>query len=118
MRDRFGFLWRQVVKVLVHWVSGVDLVLNPIKTGHQERSEGKVWISRRIREAGLDTLGFGTNCERNADRGRAVAAGISEHHRCFKSWHQTLVGICRGVGDRIQCARMFDDPANIVEARL
>src|SRR5260221_6713986 len=52
------FFGRQVIKVFVHRLAGVNFVLDAIESGHEHPGKGKVWVCRWIGRAILDPLGF------------------------------------------------------------
>src|SRR5690606_22451655 len=85
LRDQLAFFRRQVVQVLVGCIARVDLVLDTVDTGHQQRSEGQVRVGSRIREACFDAAGFRAGNVRDTDRGRAVASRVGQHDRRFEA---------------------------------
>lgn len=99
----------------VHGFARMDLVLDAIKTGHQQGSKAQVRVSRRVRETYFDTTCFRRRNHRNTDRRRTVTRRVSQHYRCFVARDQTLVRVggrvCRGV-NRFS---VFDYAANVVQ---
>ena len=110
--DRRCFFRWQVVQVFVHRVAWVDLVLDPVEARHEQGCEGQVWVGGWIWEACFNTLRFFAASEWNTDRSRPVTRRVSEHNRCFEARHQTLIRVCRGVGQSVQCASVLNDTAN------
>ena len=53
-RDLRVFFRRQVVQVLGRGFARMDLVLDAVQAGHQQRREAEVRVGQRIREARLD----------------------------------------------------------------
>src|ERR1019366_4677533 len=58
VRDVFELLGRKTVDVLVHRIARVDLVLDPVDTGHQHRAEREVRVAARVRETDLHAAGL------------------------------------------------------------
>ncbi|MCY1311476.1 hypothetical protein D9M69_628060 [compost metagenome] len=54
--DLLEFLGRQIVQILVHSLTWVDLVLDTVKTSHQQGCEAEIWVRCWIREADFKTL--------------------------------------------------------------
>src|SRR5262249_24282687 len=70
----FGhFFRRQFVEVLIHWLAGIDLILNAIQTRHHHRGKGQIGIGGRIGRTIFNGLGFWTFAvSRNTDLRAAV----------------------------------------------
>src|SRR5690606_35392343 len=109
-------LWWKIVKVLVHWLTWVDLVLDAIKTSHQHCGKAEVWVLRWVWEANFKTLSLRVRAEWNTARSRAVTCRIGQKNWSFISWNQALVGVGCWVCEGVQCLSMLDDTANKVEA--
>src|SRR5439155_13838269 len=79
-RRDFGKLFgREIVKVLVDRLAGIEAVLNPVETSHQHRGERQVGTARWVGATELDALCLGTGrVHRYAARRRAIALGIAE----------------------------------------
>jgi hypothetical protein len=85
--------------------------LHAIKTGEQQRGEGKVWICRRVRRAELDSYCFRVGgVSGNANRRGAIARGIGEVNRRFKSRNEALVTVRGRVGDTGERGACFKIP--------
>src|SRR6516165_3083419 len=76
--DLLQLLRRQIVKVLVGRLSGTELVLNPVKAGHQHRREAEIRIAQRVWITDFDSLALGRGGERNAAAGCTVTNRIGE----------------------------------------
>ncbi|MNC91223.1 hypothetical protein D3C83_74410 [compost metagenome] len=72
MRYLLRNLRRQVVEVLVDRVTGMDLVLNAVETGHQHRGEAEIRIAHRVRKAHFDAAPLRVGDQRHTHRGRTV----------------------------------------------
>ncbi|CCJ90552.1 Glutamine synthetase (glnA) gene and ORF1 [Cronobacter turicensis 564] len=118
LRDLFSFFRRQVVQVFIHRFARVDLVLDAVKTGHQQGSEAQVRVSRRVREAHFDTTRFRRRHDRDTDRRRAVTRGVSQHHRRFVARDQTLVRVGGRVRQGVNRFSVFDYAADVVQRLL
>src|SRR6185295_10016939 len=74
VRDLGEFFGRQIVNVLIERLTWIDLVLDAVDGGHQDRREGQVWVAARVGTAELEALGLRVLAEhRDAQTGRAVA---------------------------------------------
>ena len=109
------FFWRQVIEILVSSFARMDLILDTVKTSHQESSKAQVRVAERIREAHLNTASFSARHMRNTNRSGTVASGVGQLHWSFKAWHQTTVGVNPRVGDGVQSTSVLDNAANVVE---
>ncbi len=118
LRDQLAFFRRQIVEVLVGGIAGVDLVLDAVQARHQQCGEAQVGVGGRVREARFDTASLGAGHVGNADRGGAVARRVGQHHRCFETRDQTLVGVGRGVGEAVQRLAVLDDAADEVQGGI
>src|SRR5438445_7624281 len=49
-RDRLEFFLRQIVEILIHRRTRIELVPDAVEARHQHRREGEVWIGHRIGE--------------------------------------------------------------------
>ena len=67
------FLGRQIVKVLVDRVAGMDLVLNAVQPRHQHCREGEIGVRGGVGIPHFDALAFGARHIRDAARRGAVA---------------------------------------------
>src|SRR5690554_77865 len=114
-RDLFGFFRRQVVQILVGRVARVDLVLDTVQAGHQQCRKAQVGVGCRVREACFNTTCFRAGGVRNTQRSGTVTGRVSQHNRSFKARYQTLVGVGRGVADRVQRLGVLDDTADVVQ---
>ena len=105
----FGqLLWRQVVKILVDWVTGVDAVLDPVETSHQHSGERQIRIARRVRATELDAFRLGIGrVHRNAARRRAIALRITEINRRLEAGHQPTIRVDGWRADRKQPRRVL-----------
>ena len=117
-RDLLQLFLRQIVEILVHRRTRIDLVLDAVEAGHQHRGEGEIGIGHRIGEADFDALGLRVRRIGNAAGGRAVARGVGEQHRGFITRDQALVGVGRRVGEGVDRLGVLDDAADVVEAGL
>lgn len=99
-----GFLlFRKVVEVHVVWAPAIlvriDLVLNAIQPGHQERSVAKIRITGRVRVAEFKPAHvWCLGISRDPDHRATVAGGIAYRDRSFKAGNETL----ERVGGRIR----------------
>ena len=93
----------------------MDLVLDTVKTGHQQGSKAQVRVSRRVRETYFDTTCFRRRNHRNTDRRRTVTRRVSQHYRCFVARDQTLIRVGGRVCQGVNCFRVFDYAANVVQ---
>ena len=66
--DQCIFLGWEVVQVFGCGLTGVNLVLDAIKSSHQQCSKAQVGVGHGIRETRLDASAFVAGNERNADR--------------------------------------------------
>ena len=107
--DIFLFLGREVVKVLIHGRTRVNLVLDSVQAGQQYRRKRKVRISGGIGKAHLDSFGFAARSIGNAARGRAIGCGICQHYRRFKPRDQALIAVGYGVGKGVYRASVLYD---------
>ena len=112
------FFWRQVVEILGGGFARMDLVLHAIKARHQHGTEAQIRIAQRIGETALDASALGVGHVRDADRCRPVACAVGQLHRGLKTRHQTLVAVGARVGDGVQCTRVFDDAADVVQGKV
>ncbi|SVJ52426.1 Uncharacterised protein [Klebsiella pneumoniae] len=96
----------------------MDLVLDAVQAGHQQRGEGQVGVGCRVREARFDTAGLRAGYVGDTDRGGTVARRVGQHHRSFEARDQALVGVGRGVGEAVQGLAVLDDAADEVQGGL
>src|SRR5437867_11280266 len=109
----------EIIHVLVDWWTWINLILDPIQSGHQHGGEGIVRVAGRVWEANFDPLGLwirGLN--RNPNASTAVPTGISQVDGCLEAGRQPLVRVRRRIGDRRQGQRMLEDSADVPEAEL
>ena len=119
LRDFGMFLRWQFVHVFVHWLTGIDLVLDAIESGHEHRRKRQVWIGRRVRRAVLDAFGLGILAiGRNTNGRRAIARAVGQVHRRLEARHQPLVGISGGTAEGAQGVRMLQKAADIIQGHL
>src|SRR6266480_404313 len=64
--DLFQFFRRQIVKILVGRLAGIELVLDAVEPSQQHRGKAKIRIAKRIGIADFDTLSFRRRRQRNA----------------------------------------------------
>src|SRR5437667_5774245 len=109
----------QVVQVYVHRLRRLDLVLDAVEAGHQQRGEREVRIRRRIRRPELEPLGFRRRrIHRDAADRRAVALRVDQVDRRFIARHQTPVAVRRGCREGEQRRRVLDQPADVPARRI
>src|SRR4030065_1775966 len=113
-----GLFRRQVIEVLVHGLAWMNLVHDAIQTRHQHGGERQIRIAAGVREAYLDAARLRVWHVGDADRGRAVARRVGEHHRRFEARHQTLVAVGERVGEGVERAGVLDDAADVIQRRL
>src|SRR5690606_32229544 len=87
------FLGRQIIKILIHGLSRVNLVLDAIKTSHQQGSKAQIRIGGRVREANVQTLERRRITERNTAGSGTIARRIGKQNRSFVTRNQALVGV-------------------------
>ncbi len=87
------FLGGQIVKILVHGLSRMNLVLDAVKTSHQQGSKAQIRVGSRVREADFQTLGLRRVAKRNTAGSRTVASRIGKQNRSFITRNQALVGV-------------------------
>jgi hypothetical protein len=109
---------RQVIEVLVHRLARVDLVLDPVEAGHQQRRIAQVGVGHRVGEAEFHALGLVARTVGDAARCRAVARRIGQQHRRFITRDQALVAVGGRVGEGVQRLGVLDDAADEIEAHV
>jgi len=107
-----------MVEVFGSGFTGVNFIFDTVKTSHHQCGKAKVGIGHGIGETRFDATRFVGSHMGNADRRRAVAAGVSQLHRGFKAGHQTLVAVGGGVGDGVECTGVFDDAAYVEQSSV
>ena len=60
------FFWRQIIKILIHGITRIDLVFNAVKASHQHGRECKIGVRRGIGEAYFDAFSLGVGGMGNA----------------------------------------------------
>ncbi|EAP77703.1 hypothetical protein ISM_05400 [Roseovarius nubinhibens ISM] len=116
--DAFELFGRQVVEVLVHGFAGVDLGLDTVEAGHQQRGKGEVGVRRRIGEAGLDAFCLGALGPWDPDAARPVAGRIGAQNGGFETGDQTLVAVGRRVGEGVERLGVLEDTADEIQRLL
>ena len=96
----------------------MNLVLHAVEACHHHRGKRQVRIRRRIREAHLDAARLVRLHVRYTNRRRTIACRISQLHRRFKSWHQTLIRIGTWIGNRVQRACVLDNAADVIQGEF
>jgi len=113
------FLGLEIVQILLSRLSRVDLVLDPVQSGHQHGRKRQIRIGRWIREAHFDPLRLRAwRIHGNPNTSRPVPARIGQQHRGFKAGRQPLIGVRRGVGEGRQGRSMLQDAADVMQAHL
>src|SRR5690606_1197336 len=105
-----------IVKILVHGLTGMNLVLDAVKTSHEQGSKAQIRVCRRIRETNFQTLGLRRIAEWNTARSRTVASRVGKQNRGFVTRNQTLVRVGRRVGEGIHGLGVLDDATDEVKA--
>ena len=119
LRDVGSLVRRQLVEVLVDRRERLDLLLDAVDAGHQHRREGQVRVTRAVRATELQALGLGVVAgDRDTHARRPVALAVHQVDRGLVSWHQTLVGVHRGVGERQQRRRVVQDAADVMPGHI
>ena len=112
------FRW-QIVEILIHRLTRIDLVLDTIEASHQYRREGEIRVARRVRATELDALGFRRRrVHRNTDRRGAVPLRVRQVHGRFVSGDQTLIRVRRRVRERQDRRSMLQKAADEVQRHL
>ncbi|EAP80421.1 hypothetical protein NAS141_17949 [Sulfitobacter sp. NAS-14.1] len=117
-RDIGQFFGGQIIEVFIHGFARIDLVLDPVKAGHQQRGKAQVGVCRRIGEAGLYAFCLGGFGPWDTDTARAVACGIGAQNGGFETGDQTLVAVGRRVGEGVQRFRVGQDAADEIQRFL
>ena len=87
-------LGRELIQVFVHRITGINSILDPIQTCHQQRRKAKKWVAGRVRCTEFDPLGTrALGVYRNATDGRTVALRVGQIDRRFETGYQTAIGI-------------------------
>ena len=75
----------QIVEILIHRFTRVDLVLDPVQARHHHGGKGKVRVAGRVRETHLDAAPLRAGNPGDADGGGTVAGRVGQHDRRFES---------------------------------
>src|SRR6266516_7066970 len=65
-RDLFQFFRRQIIKVLVGRLAGIELVLDAVEPGQEHRGKAEIRVAKRIRITPFAALSFRRRRQRNA----------------------------------------------------
>ena len=96
-------------------VRRLDLVLDAVEAGEQQRGEREVRVGRRVGAAELDALGLRVRAgDRDAHAGRAVALAVDQADRRLEARHQAVVGVHRRVGEGQQRRGVLEQAADVV----
>ena len=92
---------------------GVDLVLDAVETGHQERGIAEVGIAGGVGVAQLEAAQLrGLGVRRNANDGAAVGRGVTDGDGGLETGHQTLEGVGGRVGEGAQSRNVLQQTAH------
>ena len=117
-RDTCQLFRGKIVQVFVHGFARIDFVLDAVEAGHQQSCEAEVGVRGRIRETCLDALCFRGFCPRNTYTTRTVTCRVGAQNGCFEARDQTLVRVCRRVGEGVQRFRVLQDTTDEVQSFL
>src|SRR6266545_4455853 len=114
LRHSGQLLGRQLVEVLVERAEGLDLVADPVQTGHQHGRERQVGVAGRVGDPELDPLGPGAaRVQRDPGGGRAVALRVHQVDRRLVAGHQPPVAVGGRVGQRGQRRRVGQQATDV-----
>src|SRR5208283_538127 len=114
LRNLRVLLRRQFIHVFVNGFAWINLVLNAVQSGQEQRGESNVRVRRRIRRTIFEALGLGiVAVGRDANGGAAVARAVSEVDRRFKAGHKPFVTVGRGTTEGAQGVRVFEQAADV-----
>ena len=94
----------------------MDLVLDTIEAGHEQRGVAEVGVGHRVGETEFHALCLGAGPIGDAARSRTVAGRVGQQNRGFVTRHQALVAVGGRVGEGVEGLGMLDDAANEVQA--
>src|SRR5258705_1510217 len=117
--DVLPLLRLQLIQIHVHRLRRLDLVLDAVEAGHQQRREREIRVGRRIRRPELEPLGLRRRrIHRDAADRRPVALRVDQVDRCFVARHQPPVAVRRGSREGEQRRRVLDQPADVPPRRI
>src|SRR5208337_786629 len=118
-RDLRQLLRTEIVDVLVERLTGIDLALDAVDSGHQHGGEPEIRIAARIRWAELYALGLWRGrVHRNAAGRRTVAPRIRQVYRSFEAGNQALIRVGGRRNDGRERRPVLDQPADVPQRQL
>ena len=100
-------------------LAGIDLVLNPVQSRHEQSGKSQVGIAGGIRATEFQPLGRrAVRVHRDADGGAPVALRIDQVHRRLKTRHQPPVTVGARSGKGKKRRGMLQQPADIISGHL
>ena len=109
----------ELVQVLVDRRGWLELSLDPVEAGHEQRRKGEVGVGRRIGRAELDPARLrAARVAWNPADGRSVPRRVHQVDRRLESRHQPAVAVGGRGAQRQQRGGVGDEAADVVASGL